>query len=209
MTKQHQALLAQSLSGLLHPLLMPVYLAAVMLFMPAFAPMLPVKFRWLILGIVAYCFMLVPVLILFILTRMGKIKSIHLEERADRFLPLFLITISYIVGLRLMAAFHAPGTLVLLMRGVTMAILLVAIISVFWKISAHTTAIGGAFGITLLLSMMFNIDLTVEAIIMVLLGGILAWSRLYLNRHSISQVNYGFMLGFSAITISFLLHAWL
>ncbi len=207
MNQNTQHILAKSISGLFHPLLMPIYLSAVMLFFPVFAPLIPLRLKWIILGVVSYCFMLLPVTILLILHRYGKIESIHLEKRSDRFLPMFLITICYVIGLRVMAVFDAPGTLLLIMRGVTLAILMVAIVSVFWKISAHMTGIGGAFGISVLLSMMYFQNLSHLAISIVLLAGLLAWSRLYLKHHNYRQVYYGFFLGFIAMMISFLLHA--
>ena len=205
MPEQSKHILAKLLSALFHPLMMPVYLSLVLLF-SKFAPSINPRLKWQILGIVAYSFVLLPVGILFFLKKFGKISSLHLEKQKERFLPMLLIAISYIVGIFLLHIHGAPNTLILLMRGVLLAILMVALISMVWKISAHTTALGGALGVILLLSVIYRTDLSAWAACISLLAGSIAWSRLYLKHHTIKQVNYGFMIGFSAMIISFLLH---
>ena len=207
MPEQSKYILAKTLSGLFHPLLLPVYLALGLLFLPQFAPATPVHLKWQAISIVSYTFVILPVSILYILAKWGKIESMHLKLQKERFLPLFLVAISYILGLRLLHVFDAPATLVLLMRGVCLAIIIVALISIVWKISAHTTAIGGALGIILLLSIIHKVDLSGLAAFMTLFAGAIGWARLYLECHTIKQVNYGFLTGFSSMIISFILHA--
>ena len=209
MPEQSKYILAQSLSGLFHPLLLPLYLGMGLLFIPQFAPNIPVQLKWQAISIVAYTFVILPVSILYLLAKWGKIKSIHLNEQRERFLPMILVALSYILGLRLLHVFEAPTTLIILMRGVCLAILLVAFISIIWKISAHTTAAGGALGIIVLLCIIYKTNLSSLAAFITLISGATGWARLYLNRHTVKQVNYGFMAGFSTMIISFLLQAML
>ena len=207
MQEQSKQILAQTLSGIFHPLLLPVYLGIGLLFIPQFAPPLATSSKWQAMSIISYTFVILPVSILFVLAKWGKITSMQLNIGRERFLPMIMVALSYILGLRLLHAFHAPDTLILMMRGVCLAIILVAFISIVWKISAHTTAVGGALGITVLLSITYKIDLSGLAAFITLFAGVIGWSRLYLNRHTIKQINYGFMAGFSTMIVSFLLHA--
>lgn len=207
MPEQSKHILAQTLSGLFHPLLLPLYLGLILLFIPQFAPPMPMQLKWQAMGIIAYSFVILPVGILYLLLKWGKTTSLHLYEQKERFLPMLLIAISYIIGLRLLHAFDAPTTLILLMQGVCLTIMVVAFISTMWKISAHTTAIGGALGIIVLLSLLYRINLSGFATFIVLFAGGIGWARLYLKRHTIKQISYGFMTGFSMMIISFLLHA--
>lgn len=207
MNEQRKHILAKSLSAIFHPLMLPVYLALGLLFLPQFAPPIANSIKWKAMSIVSYTFVILPVSILFLLARLGKISSIQLNEQKERFLPMLLIAISYIIGLRVLHVFEAPATLILLMRGVCLAIILVALISTVWKISAHTTAIGGALGIIILLSIIYKSNLSNLAAFITLFAGAIGWSRLYLKRHTIKQVNYGFIAGFSTMIFSFLLHA--
>lgn len=206
MPDQSKQILANTLSGVFHPLLLPIYLALGLLFLPQFAPAIPPRLKWQAISIVAYTFVIMPVSILYFLAKWKKIQSIQLNEQKERFFPMLLIAISYVIGLRLLHVFDAPAALILLMRGVCLAIMIVALISIIWKISAHTTAIGGALGIILLLSIIYKIDLSGLAIFITLFSGAIGWARLYLKRHTIKQVNYGFLAGFSTMILSFLLH---
>lgn len=207
MPDQSKHILAQTLSGLFHPLLLPIYLGLGLLFISPFAPTIPTQLKWQAMSIIAYTFVILPVSILYLLTKWGKISSIYLNEQRERFLPMLLIAISYILGLRLLHVFEAPATLILLMQGVCLAIIIVTFISTVWKISAHTTAIGGVLGIIVLLAIIYRINLSSLAAFITLFAGAIGWSRLYLNHHSIKQVNYGFIAGFSIMIVSFLIHA--
>lgn len=207
MNEQSKHIIAKALSAIFHPLMLPVYLALGLLFLPQFAPPIATASKWQAISIVAYTFVILPVSILYILARIGKITSIQLNEQRERFLPMLLIAISYIIGLRVLHVFDAPATLILLMRGVCLAIILVALISIIWKISAHTTAIGGALGIIILLSVIYKTNLSSLAAFITIFAGAIGWARLYLERHTVKQVNYGFLAGFSTMIISFMLHA--
>lgn len=206
MTKQTKKTAAKIISGVFHPLMMPIYLSVAMLFIPIFASFIPLRYKWYYLIIVVYSFALFPIGILFILHKLKKISSINLKEQKERFLPFLLITICYILGMRILHLFHAPSTLTILMKGVCLAIIIIALISTFWKISAHMTAIGGALGILVLLAIMYKIDLSLTAIIISLISGGVGWARLYLKCHNFKQISYGFMTGFCAVILSFYMH---
>ncbi len=209
MSEKTKHILAQTFSGIFHPLIMPLYLAIVLLFMhPLAIPVTNIRYKWYALLVVSYAFILLPVGILFILKKIKKISSINLNNQKERFLPLLLIAVCYVIGLRLLRIHQVPATitLILLLKGVCLAIIIVTIISTFWKISAHTTSIGGALGIIMLLAVMYKIDLTYVAITVCLIAGGIGWSRLYLKRHTLQQIIYGFLTGFCAITTSFYLH---
>lgn len=209
MTERSKYILAKILSGVFHPLLMPVYLSIAMVTLLSSTPEMYPRAQWQIIYVCTYSFVLLPVGILYILKKLGKLNSIHLNEQKERFFPMVLIAISYIVGIRLLHRIDAPATLIMLMRGVCLAIMLVAMISILWKISAHMTGMGGALGITLVLSIIYRVDLSSIACLISLIAGLVGWARLYLNHHTIKQVNYGFLLGFNTMIVSFFLHAWL
>ncbi len=198
--------LANFISAILHPLLMPIYLTVVMLFVPRFSSEITLVRKLFTLGIVFSFFFIIPVNILFILKYFDVVKDIKLRDTSERFLLFFITTLSAVIGLRILSVTDAPGTLIFIMRGVVVALLLVSIISVFGNISLHTTSIGCAFSIILLLSMMFSIDLSIWAVVFALLSGVVAWARLYLECHGLRELAFGFILGFASIFVSFLLY---
>lgn len=203
MTKQVQLYLAKAFSAVLHPLMMPFYLALACLFVHPIAPYISLGLKFIYLGIATVSFITLPVLILTILKAFKLISSINLEKQKERALPFFLIALCYQLGIALLSKLSAPYMLILIMNGATLSIIMIAIVSIFWKISAHLTGMGGAFAAVFLINITFYTNFTTMAVAITLLAGGLGWARLYLNRHTIKQVSYGFMAGLCIIPLPY------
>lgn len=200
---ENKHIVATVFSKMLHPLMMPLYLAIIFLFVSPFSYTTVTANKYIYLSVIVCFFQLFPVLILWICYKKGIISEIQLNHRSERFVPMVAVFISFFIGFFILQKLTAPSTLIMLLRGVCVAVLLVASVSIFWKISAHTTGIGGAFAIILILSISFQTDLSRVAIITAIYSGILGWSRLYLNHHNKPQIYSGFILGFCTVFVMF------
>lgn len=205
MSDDNKYSIAKSFSGLLHPLMMPLYLALVYLYIPPFAYSTVGLNKIIYLAIIILTFQVLPVLILFFLKRLGTISSVHLDNRQERFIPMIAIFLSFFMGLFILQKTAAPELLVILLKGVCLSILLVAAITIQWKISAHTTGVGGAMAIIFILSITSHANLSSWAMVLAIYSGILGWSRLYLNHHDKAQIYAGFLTGFCTTFAAF---AW-
>ena len=203
-----QRRIAQGLSGILHPLLLPIYLTLIALYAPTVAPAIAPRIKLAYMLIVSFSCSLLPLGLLLILERIGKISSVDLHQRQERFLPMLVIMLCFFLCIALLQYYNAPSLLIIAMQGVGIAIMLIASISLVWKISAHLTGMGGALGICLLFALIYRLDLSHIAIIISLLAGLLAWARLVLKHHTLKQVSYGFLVGFSAIIMTYIWHAY-
>lgn len=90
---------------------------------------------------------------------------------------------------------------------ISIAVLMTAFISIFWKISAHAIALGASLMIFLLVyTIIPNPDFIYVIIGTLLISGITLSSRLYLNGHTPGQVYAGYVLGMviSSIGLYFL-----
>ena len=67
-------------------------------------------------------------------------------------------------------------------------------INLFWKISIHMMGIGGFTGMMLTMASLYKTDLT-WVYIGIITAGLVGFSRLQMNAHSIKQVALGFVLG--------------
>ena len=200
--------IAKVFSGLLHPLFMPFYLAMAFLYFSPFKTLAPINVRMSYLAIISITFVINPVLILFLFKSIGQIKSINLHSHKERLKPMLAILLSYFVGVYFLQKLAAPAMLLILLRGICFAILIIALISIYWKISAHATGIGGALAVIMLMGVAYRVDLSTGAIAVALLAGCLGWSRLQLNHHDLKQVLYGFLVGFSAMMTTFSLNMY-
>ncbi|PKL66282.1 MAG: phosphoesterase PA-phosphatase [Methanobacteriales archaeon HGW-Methanobacteriales-1] len=120
-----------------------------------------------------------------------KKKNIHrdLLKKEDRKIPLIIAIISYFLGTIALFIMEAPTISTALMFCYFSNTIIVMGITRYWKISIHLMGISGpATGL------IFAFGLT--GAIFGLLGPLVMWSRVYLNRHTISQVLAGFLFGF-------------
>ncbi len=84
----------------------------------------------------------VPSLLIYFLFRSGYVRSLHLDDRLDRRLP-YLITgfvysfLTFLFAFRMQLISDVAPEIAIILGSITMSILLLGIISLFWKISAH------------------------------------------------------------------------
>lgn len=95
--------------------------------------------------------------------------------------------------------------ILMVMTCVTVSILLVAVISNFWKISAHAVGISGMIGLLgVINNKVPDAMLFYPLIALIFMAGCLMSARLYLNAHTPSQIAGGIILGLSVSGISYI-----
>ncbi|KAA9331361.1 hypothetical protein F0P96_14030 [Hymenobacter busanensis] len=193
--------LARGLSVVLHPLLVPAYLIAVLLFglSPAVVPLASAARPW-VLSVVALLTFGLPALGTWLLLRAGRISSVELYERRQRPLPLALAGLGFLAATLLVRwhpALYAP-VLVQALGGITAALLLTLLVTLWWKISAHGVGMGGAVGMLLWLQLrpaLGNSATIYWLFATATLAIAVAWARLYLRAHTPAQVVAGLLAG--------------
>ncbi len=154
----------------------------------------------------------VPALLIYYLYRTRLITSLYLENRADRKLPYFLTAcvyagLTYTFRFRMSLLSDSSPEIAVVLGSITVSILLVGIVSLWWKISAHSVGVGGAVGT--LLAVMTTVGdpaLFWPALGSVLLAGLVGSARLALHAHTLAQVLAGLGLG---IVVSASVVVWL
>lgn len=158
--------IAQTISYVLHPMLMPLYI----LFFIFNSNTLFAYIPW---GVKLYCY-LVTVFALLIMPVIS--------------LPLFKY-------FRLIRSYGYTNIVRQLYLVLIILLSTFSVITFRWKISMHMTAIGGLCGFLLVWGMNYQGDVRNAFILFLLLSGILATSRLYLKKHTPLQVYLGFLFG--------------
>lgn len=143
----------------------------------------------------------VPALLIYFLYRAGYLRNLTLNDRADRHLP-YLLTgliyggLTYLFAARLQLVSTVAPEIAVVLGSITLSILLVGIISLTWKISAHGVGIGGTLGaLAGIMNKFGETDLFWLVLLFVGLAGLLASARLQLNAHTPAQVGAGVALG--------------
>lgn len=125
-------------------------------------------------------------------------KSIWMKSKEERVVPFIFITIYYGLCSYLFLTqwkFNIIFSVILL--SVTITIFLITLITIKWKISAHSAGIAGALGFILAVNLKFpDNQLMFPILALVVLAGLVMSSRLQLNDHSSREVYAGALLGF-------------
>nr|WP_245189531.1 PA-phosphatase [Lunatimonas salinarum] len=158
----------------------------------------PASAKWSMLLLVVLTTFVVPLISMVGMRLTYSIDSFHLPDRKQRVIPFGLVTVFYgmtaaFFYFRLNVDQLIKHTLVL----VTFCLVMLTVITLFWKISAHATALSGVLAILCVMMMRYDAG----SLFYPLLAGILAVgavgsARLALNVHRPAEILGGFLLGF-------------
>lgn len=148
---------------------------------------------------------LLPVGLIPLLKYSGLASSIHLPQRKERLIPLYLTLIFYLAAYFLIKKLPVSQVYQRFIFSASLSILLILILSYFWKISAHLAAWGGLVGLIISLSLRFNTDLMLYLVSAILCSGFVGYARLRLGAHNPMQVYFGFLVGFLTVLTVFIL----
>ena len=192
--------LSTAVSWLMSPLLMPVY-GIVLVFMLTLYSYVPMGVKLGFSLIVAGVTIVVPALMVLLLKRLGMVHDLGLNGRKERTIP-YIVTILCMGGTAVFLAMKGfPMWVVMFYAGGALAGLIEAIINNWWKISAHCAGIAG---LCALLVHIMQQDFYSPAtfwwlLVTILLSGLLGTARLWLNRHTVTQVLAGYAVGFCSV----------
>lgn len=185
---------AQILSVLFHPLLIPIYALLQINLMPFFYPGSDTLRHVLIFGSM-FVLVVPPIIWYIVLYKFNVIKSWKATTRKERIWPYLFTILSYILVSIISYLLKVDFGFTQLWQGAALALVLVFIINFFWKISAHATGMGSWLGMLFFLSIYNGFSLLSEIIIVILSSGLVGWSRLKLDAHTPMQVFFGYLLG--------------
>lgn len=124
-----------------------------------------------------------------------KMKTdLDITDRTKRTIPLIFAVLSYLAGFFVLWILNAPAITTVLMLIYSTNTLIIIIINLSWKISIHAMGIAGP---TAAMIYAFGISGAIFAVMIPLV----MWSRVNLNKHSVTQVMAGALLGLFLTTV--------
>ena len=128
---------------------------------------------------------------------MGRISSLSLDNASERTLPYVITVVYYAMAYYLLITkVSLPHQIYTFLLGATMAITASLLINLQWKISAHTIGAGGLIGALLGFSQQLKINTLPELMLVIIIAGLVGYSRLKHNTHTQAQVYVGYLIGF-------------
>ena len=142
---------------------------------------------------------IIPVIVIYIMTLLGVIESVHLINKKDRIYPYTITTLSALLTSRILTSMGAPVEIIYCSLGCAFILVVSAVLIHFFKSSAHLAGITGFAGLYLGMNEKYGSGEFKNMLIIILLCIALAWGRIYLKRHTLKEVLTGSILGFGSI----------
>lgn len=188
--------IASFISTVFQPLLMPTYSVMLLFTYTYFGTYHLDRFWDIVLPVFLLSFA-IPALLIYLLYKFKIVSDLSLKVRRERFIPYTIALLSYTFLMIYYLKMNMPKWFIMMVAA-SIAIMVVAIIiTLFWKISAHMFGAGGLVGGAMAISLFVeNTNPYLMFISLFLIAGMVGTSRLILRRHTLAQVNAGFLLGF-------------
>lgn len=194
---------ARATSIVFHPLLIPT-LGFFLLFNSGFYfALIPWSLKRFILLVIFLSTCLLPALTIGLLS-LNQRFDINMDKSTDRVLPLIFSSLFSYVGYMILQRIPIYPIYNLFIVASILVQIVLLIISLRWKISAHSAAIGGLTGGFLALSLRMNENPLMILSLLFLIAGFVGTARLILEKHTNIQVYAGFLLGFLIMNLTIL-----
>ena len=194
---------ANFLSTALSPLLMPTFGVFLALWVSVLC-LLPYGRRVALLLVCMGITCIIPLIFLSVMRHFKLVSDLHVEVREQRLIPYLFTALCYAVAAYYLYYCHAPKWFTMFMVGSTITVVLMALINLKWKISAHMAGIGGVVALIYQIHAMglSAFDLLWLLCLAVLVAGALGSARLALKRHNPWQVLAGAVVGFLCVSLT-------
>ena len=187
-------LAARVVSMVFTPFYLPI-VGLMALFFLSYLSLMPTAYKLQVLTLVYFFTILLPTMLIHLYRKYNGWNLIELGHREKRMVPYVISILCYFFCVYIMDMLHIPhfmGTIV----SAALAIQIVcALINVWWKISTHTSAIGGVAGALFVFGELFGFNPVWWLCLVMILAGVMGTSRMILLQHSLSQVVAGFWVG--------------
>ena len=182
------------ISTILHPIVLPTL--GVFLYFVFVSQSFEKRLQLIVLGLVFALTYVVPVLLLLFLKNFGFIKDFQVSTIKERRFPVFfMIFLLYFLG-NTIIQIPTIRNLGILFYGTSLSLTCIYLLfSVKLKSSLHLVSMGNMIGFFLIMTNINSLSMLPIIILLILLSGILASSRLYLKAHTPIELLIGFSLG--------------
>lgn len=185
---------ARATSVIFHPLLIPT-LGFFILFNSGFYfAFLPWNVKKFMLLVVFLSTCVMPAVSILVLSLSPKF-DMNMEKNTDRVLPIMLSSVFYYLGYLVLQRIPVSPIFHFFLLALILVQIALIVISLRWKISAHSAAIGSLVGGYFGLSFRLHENPVLILISLILVAGLVASARLILEKHTSSQVYAGFLVG--------------
>lgn len=190
--------ISHTLSILFYPLLAPTYGALLYFLALQRLQTYPMALAAIGVGGTLLLTCLLPLSILLVMLRRGNITDLYINNPKQRTMPYIYCAIGFVFWTYFCSqVLHLPAFFVYSAGGGTAALLLVLLINLRWKISAHLTGMGGLFGGVMSFYLYTGQSPWIALAVLLALSLLLMIARISEQAHTPMQTVCGLLLGLS------------
>lgn len=191
-------------SYVLHPVFVPVYVIAFLVYIhPSYFSGFSARAKLQTVIIPVYNMVLLPLISILLMKGLGFIDSVFLRTRKDRIIPYMASGIfffwAYLVFKR---QEMYPPVLPGFVLGVFLAASAALIANIYFKISMHAIGMGGWLGIFWVIYRENSMLMSWPLAAVILLTGVVCTSRFLISDHTQKDIYLGLLLGFASQLVS-------
>ena len=194
MSEKNIILTARIVSLLFTPFYLPLIGVLALLFF-SYLSLFPWQVKVVILALIYLSTLLLPTFLIHLYRKYQGWTPLQMGLKERRMVPYIISILCYFGCYYVVNICHMPHPISSILVVAVLIQVLCAIINVWWKISTHTTWLGGVAGSLLAFAAMFNFDPTWWLCLVLFLAGMVGSSRMILRQHTLPQVVTGFFLG--------------
>jgi len=187
--------IASFLSYLFHPIFLTIIGILIIFNTSQYITIIPQGYKKFIYSIILLSTVIIPLAILPVMYLYKSIQSISMSERRERIVPLFFTALCFYLGYYLVSKYTSIRIIDIFLLSCFTVLVVLLVISLFWKISLHMAGLGGITGLIFMISLIYSLDMTFYLSLSLIISGIVASARLTLRVHNHVQIAAGFFTG--------------
>ncbi len=193
------------ISVVFQPLVIPSLVFGLVLFVVPESTSIPEAFKYRIFYLIALSTLAIPMVTIFGLRLSGTLKSVHMADLKDRAIPFSVTSIYYILTVYFLFQKEELDPILWQVLGIiALAIVVLTLVTFFWKMSAHMTGLGGLIAVVVVLGLKFPTFQPLYPLLgSLVLTGLVATVRLYLEAHKPIEIYVGLLFGFFLCFVGF------
>lgn len=197
---------SKGVNFLFHPLLMPSYFIAILLFISSMMVNNPLSVKVAILKMVGFITILTPILSMGLSSLINRLMGEKNPDTYYDFLVSTVLSISYALAIYVLKDYI---TLHLSLRLFLAPLLIVGFYHLFravgFRFSVWTASFGALFTFLYLLSISYITGLMTISVVVIILGGLVGSARICDDKDTLSGVAVGYLVGLLSAILSFYL----
>jgi hypothetical protein len=196
---------AEILSVIFHPLFIPLYGLLIIYSSPTLLSFIPPQVKRMILVLVVANNVLLPISLAIVLYARGAIASLRARGRSERVLLLTFALLMYSLTAFVLLRIQVPNLFKAYLVSIAVVTLVTLLITVKYQISMHAIGFGGLMVLVIFMIALYHISMVWQLFAVVLAGGAVMSSRIYLEDHSPAEVWTGLFAGAAVTGVSLFL----